>query len=210
MNASVDSVAQLLTTVAAHQAQLRSSVNLLPDGLAAPTRALEAVQRAIPTLTALSRSATPVAEQLGGISRLAARTLQAGNGPLRQLASIVTRAPAQLRATRPLLHALAPVAQSLTPVLGQLLPMLDLLRVYTPEIVGYLGDWGDIASEFDAAGHGVVAAFTMLSPQDRTVSASSNAAGFLAAPYQRDPGALVGQPWSDYQRSFLSRHGAQR
>lgn len=207
LDSTVDGVDRLLQTVANRQTQLRSAVRLLPDGLRAPTLALRSLQGIIPTLSQLTAAITPVADRLGPTSQLLARTLVVAQPGIVELAAVLHEAPAQLRAVLPLLRAALPFSRELTPTLTQLLPILDLLRVYTPEVVGYLGDWGDISTLFNRVGHGIAAAFTPVSPPDRIVPPSSDAPGFLAAPYQRDPGTIVGQPWTDYQTSFLSNRG---
>ena len=150
-----------------------------------------------------------MATQLRPTSVLLAHTLTVGSPALASIDATLRAAPPQLRALQLLLTAAGPSARALTPTLGHVLPILDVLRVYTPELVGFLSGWSDMGSSFDVAGHGLRFA-TAIIPPNKTVSANSNAPGYIPAPFLRAPGTLIGQPWTNYQSSFLSRTPAGR
>jgi phospholipid/cholesterol/gamma-HCH transport system substrate-binding protein len=209
LGAAVDATNHLLRTTAARQLELQAAVHALPAGLRAPRLALDQLRAEIPSLSSLITAAMPAVAQLRPTTMLLARTLTTGLPGLAAIASTLRSAPAQLRSLKPLLEVASPVIRRLTPTLRQLLPILDVLRVYTPELMGFIAGWSDIGVSFDAAGHAVRVGFAK-PPPNTPASADGNAPGYVPAPFERTPGALVGQPWTDYANSFLSRTGAGR
>jgi phospholipid/cholesterol/gamma-HCH transport system substrate-binding protein len=68
-------------------------------------------------------------------------------------------------------------------------PVLDFIRPYTPDFVGWLRDFGQSTSNYDANGH-----FARIAPQFNAFSFTDNAAGGTLtplAPNQRPPGLEV-------------------
>jgi len=209
LGATVAELAGLLRMTAARDDELRATVQALPAGLRGPRLALDEVRAAIPALRALVRAADPVSRELGPTARELAPTLRAATPTLRALNGLLRDAPAGLAALRPLLRAARPLAERLTPTLTAAGPALDQLRVFTPELAGFLGGWSQAASTYDAAGHAV-----RLMPSQAPIPTTEREAtsldpGYLAAPFLRTPGALVRQPWTDYRSSFLSKGRGQ-
>jgi phospholipid/cholesterol/gamma-HCH transport system substrate-binding protein len=204
LGAAVDNVSGLLRVTAGREAALKTAVSELPAGLEQPRLALNRLHSAIPTLNGLVEALGPAAVQLRPTSTLLARTVTVGQPALASLDVTLRTAPAQLRALDMLLSVATPAARALTPTLTRVLPILDVVRVYTPELVGFLSGWSDMGSSFDVAGHGLRFATAIL-PPNRTVSANSNTPGYIPPPFLRAPGTLVGQPWTNYATSFLSK-----
>jgi virulence factor Mce-like protein len=203
LSGTVDSLGHLLSTTASRQTQLEQAVSEMPAGLRAPRIALDRLSDEIPTLKRVISEAKPTVAQLRPTSTLLARTLTVAVRPLAQIASTLRFAPPKLRSLGGLLKIVNPTVRQLTPVAGKLLPILDVVRVYTPEIDGFFSGWADMTSSYDAAGHAIHLVITT-PPPDTIVPPTSNAPGYLAAPFQRTPGALIGEPWTDYEQSFLS------
>ena len=82
--------------------------------------------------------------------------------------------------------------------------MLDELRVRTPEVAGFVTNWADAASSYDANGHGLRTAEVFVEPPRRAVGPSEARAGRLVSPFTRTPGVLEGEPWRTYRESFVA------
>jgi hypothetical protein len=111
----------------------------------------------------------------------------------------------QLRALRPVLDAALPVARRLPAVLDGLTPLLDHMRARAPEIVGFFTLLGDATSNYDVNGNLVrVSSIPIQLPRHpNEIDASSDAAGALVRPFDRNPGTAEGEPWERYWRSFI-------
>ena len=81
--------------------------------------------------------------------------------------------------------------------------MLDQLRVRFPDLFSFFANWADFTSNYDANGHGARVGIVLPPTPTTVLSPSSDGAGQLAPPYLRTPGAMDGQPWSDYYKSFV-------
>ena len=204
LTAAVGNVSALLRATAARQASLASAVEELPAGLEQPRLALDRLHAEIPTLRGLVDALAPAADQLGPTSTVLARALGEAQPALPAIDATLRSAPPQLRALQFLLGVAEPAARALAPTLARALPILDVVRVYTPELVGFLSGWSDMGSSFDIAGHGLRFA-TAIIPPNKVTSPDSNQPGYIPPPFLRTPGALVGQPWTNYQTSYLSK-----
>jgi len=207
LGASVDGVSGLASRVAAHGQQLRATLPAVPPAVTSARSALDELRRDAPVLGRLLDASTPVTKQLVPTSRLLETTLTAAQPTLGDLAATVRSAPRDLESLKPLLREAEPTLTTLAPFLKDLLPVLDLTRVYTPELAGFLSNWTDIASTYDAAGHAVRLMNSGVRPPDKIVSSDRVDPGYIESPYIRTPGALANQPWKDYRDSFLSAGG---
>lgn len=205
LGSTVDRLAGLLTTGARHGPELREAVHALEDGLRSPRLALDELRTTVPVLDELVAAAAPAARELRPTATLARRTLRAARPALGELEATLRTAPGELRKVRPLLRIAGSTLARLTPVLEGALPVLDYARVATPETAGLISNWASMESAYDAAGHGarMFPTYSQRIP-NTTVSASSIAPGYVPPPFLRTPGALAGQPWDEYERSFLS------
>jgi phospholipid/cholesterol/gamma-HCH transport system substrate-binding protein len=204
LGASVDGLSGLASRVAANGRRLRASVPAIPPAVASARSALDELRRPAPVARRLMDASRPAVAQLVPTSRVLEPTLTAAQPTLADLAATVHSAPRDLKALTPLLREAAPTLTTLGPLLHDVLPVLDLTRVYTPELAGFLSNWTDIASTYDAAGHGVRMMNTAARPPDKVASPDRADAGYIDSPYVRTPGALADEPWSDYRKSFLS------
>jgi hypothetical protein len=102
-----------------------------------------------------------------------------------------------------MLRAAAPLLETMIPVLHRIGPMLDQLRVRLPDAFSFFANWADFTSNYDANGHAARVGIVLPPAPTNTLSPSSDGPGQLAPPYLRTPGALDGQPWTDYFKSFV-------
>jgi phospholipid/cholesterol/gamma-HCH transport system substrate-binding protein len=142
---------------------------------------------------------------------------------LKDLRPATERLPAVARKLNPLLDDLRPTLHDLNPTLRGLGDLLDhtprfldashdflpqvkdtlagyrepiaFLRPYSPELIGFLTNWGDAFSGYDSQGHVWSAAVSPLGGSSDDESLTSGLPSGIVQ--QPAPGALVGQPWTD-------------
>jgi phospholipid/cholesterol/gamma-HCH transport system substrate-binding protein len=91
-------------------------------------------------------------------------------GPSNDLTDVLEQAPALERAAKPsFAHSIA--------ALQQVTPVLTFLRPYTPDFIGWLRDFGQGASNYDANGH-----FARIQPIFNAYSFTDNPAGGVLTP----------------------------
>jgi hypothetical protein len=113
-------------------------------------------------------------------------------------------APSAARTLQPVLEAAGPLLRVAIPVLRRLGPMLDQLRVRLPDAFSFFANWADFTSNYDSSGHAARVGIVLPPAPLNALSPSSDGPGQLAPPYLRTPGALEGQPWTDYWKSFVA------
>jgi phospholipid/cholesterol/gamma-HCH transport system substrate-binding protein len=207
LGAGIEGLSGLLSRVSARRQQLRASLSTLPPALTSARSALDELRRGAPVLHRLLDASKPATAQLVPTSRLLRTTLAAAQPTLDDLATTVRSAPRDITALTPLLREAQPTLTTLNPLLRDVLPVLDLTRTYTPEVAGFLSNWTDIGSTYDAAGHGVRMMGSGPRPPDKVVSPDRVDPGYIDSPYLRTPGALSDEPWRDYRQSSLSPEG---
>ena len=104
-----------------------------------------------------------------------------------------------------MIDAALPVARQLPGVLGGLTPLLDHLRARAPDVINFFTLGGDATSNYDANGNLVRVSALLIQQRKHTneIGSSSDAAGSLVRPFDRDPGANEGEPWERYWSSFI-------
>jgi phospholipid/cholesterol/gamma-HCH transport system substrate-binding protein len=204
LGASVEGLSGLLSRVSANGQRLRASLPAIPPALNSARGSLDELRHGAPVLRRLLDASRPATAQLVPTSRVLRSTLDAAQPTLADLATTVRSAPRDIKALTPLLNQTEPTLKTLTPLLRDVLPVLDLTRTYTPEVAGFLSNWTDIASTYDAAGHGVRMMGSGPRPPDKIVSPDRVDPGYIESPYLRTPGALADEAWKDYSKSSLS------
>lgn len=142
---------------------------------------------------------------------------------LDDLASATERLPSMAKNLRPVLADLRPAVAELRPTLNGLsdllrhtpglldsgraaapginsafqgvAPALDFLRPYTPELAGWLSNWGSATANYDANGH-LGRIFIQTGLEASNVNPGVTGPGVSKRPDPL-PGELAGQPWTD-------------
>lgn len=107
------------------------------------------------------------------------RTLINSPGPDNDLTDLLNKSPSLARNA-------TPAFRDATTALRKSLPVLTFIRPYTPELVGFLRDFGQGASNYDANGH-----YARIMPMFTPYSFTDNPAGGLLTP-QSPVGKLTG------------------
>lgn len=208
-------------TVASRRADVAATLQGLTAALQAAADEREDLGAALDDLPAT------LAEASAALDRLPA-TVDAVDPLLAALRPAIDRLPGVATDLRPLLADLRPAVSDLEPALAELgivlseapalldlgagliptvdggltdaLPIVDFLRPYTPELVGWLSNWGGATANYDANGRGIRLA-AKAGPGNAFLPLDPNAITELVPslttnPY-RQPGELVDQPWTD-------------
>ncbi|HEX4107811.1 MAG TPA: MlaD family protein [Solirubrobacteraceae bacterium] len=201
---AVDRLATLVHDAASRRASLHAFVAGLPAGLAAASDALTRAQQTLPSLSALVHALGPSRTQLAAAASEAAALLQRAAPTLDRARAVLDQAPAPLGALRSLLTGAGPVLGALAPVAQGLGPMLDQARVRLPDLFSFFANWADFTANYDANGHGARVGIVLPPAPTNTISPASDGPGELAPPYLRVPGAMDGEPWTNYANSFVA------
>jgi phospholipid/cholesterol/gamma-HCH transport system substrate-binding protein len=203
LGAFADQLSGLLSTVAAHQRQLAASIAATPAGIGAGIDALHSLQSSVGNLRGLVDEAKPGVTQLRLVAPDLTRLLAAAQPALAQVRRLVSSGPSQLNAIRPLLSTLQPVLGKGTPALSDAIPILNQTRARYPDAFGFFANWSGFFNNYDANGHGGRVGLVFTNPSQEQIGPSDTKPGILARPFLRDPGVLGGDPWTDYQSSFI-------
>lgn len=204
LGASVDATAALLHVTAGREQALGATLSALPGALGQARGALVSGHAAVQPLRDLVRAARPGLPQLAPTARALAPLMRSARPALARAARLARTAPSDLRALAPLLRDSKPVLAELAPVLADAGPMLDQARVRLPDAFSFFANWADFTSNYDANGHAARVGIVLPPASTRALAPDSNSAGQLKAPYLRTPGSLEGQPWDDYDKSFVA------
>ena len=204
LGGAVEGLGRTLGVTAGRRRELSATLAELPGTLRTARAALGSVEEASPELTRLARDARPGARELLPTARAVRPTLVSARPALRESRRLVAAAPADLRPLDALLREVAPALTPARSALERANPMLDELRVRTPEVGGFLTNWADAASSYDAHGHALRTAQVFADPPRRPVGPSQARAGRLVPPFTRTPGVLEGEPWRSYRESFVA------
>ena len=201
--AAVGAVAGVLDATAARQAQLAAGLRALPAGLRSPRKALEQTGAAVGDLRGVVRDARPAVVALRTLSPDLTSAARAARPALAQAQGLVRTGPADLRALRPLLRTATPVLGELVPVLRSANPMLDQLRARLPDVFAFFANWADFTANYDGNGHAARIGLVFAPPPLHERGPSDTRPGHLRAPFARTPGVLEGEPWTDFEQSFV-------
>jgi phospholipid/cholesterol/gamma-HCH transport system substrate-binding protein len=203
LGSTIDTAESLLHVVAGRARTVAGAVGGLPAGLDAVRGALVRARADLGPARRLVAAASPLAAELPATAGEAGAALRAARPALAQAAALTRAAPAAARALGPLLAEAGPLLAVTTRVLNGLGPMLDELRVRFPDAFSFFANWADFTSNYDANGHGARVGIVLAPAPTNALTPSSDGAGQLKPPYLRTPGAMDGQPWTGYAKSFL-------
>lgn len=203
LQAAADRLAGTLAVTARRQQELGQTVDGLGPGLRGARRALDELNATTPQLRALAKDAGPAAREIRRQAPTVRRLLEVAPEALEGAQDLTETAPAQLEAMLPLLREARPVVEQLPNALRQFAPVLDEMRARAPDALGWLPLLGDSLSNYDVNGHAARFMFIAEPAPDTKVGPTEQKPGKLAAPYDRVPGLAGGQPWLDFEKSFV-------
>lgn len=188
-------------TIAANREQLGKALDDLPETLRTARATLGDVPETVDQASPLLRALQPGIEQLPSVSKRLEPVLRDLRPTIAALRPTLASVRSLLGTTPALLDGADSVLPQADQVLGGLGPALTYLRPYTPELMGWLSNWGSAAANYDSNGH-YLRAFV----QEGTTSLVNNP-GILPPGVTRHlsrlPGESEGQPWTDAHGSEM-------
>ncbi|MYW71927.1 MlaD family protein [Pseudonocardia sp. SID8383] len=191
-------VSDLSTSAAAtaqQRQQLDAALKKLPGTLNTAKTTLDQVPETVDKTLPLLEKLQPVAAKLPEFSRNLSPVLQELRPTVGELRPTLDSASTLLNHTPALLdsaHATVPGVDSLV---RDVTPALTYLRPYTPELLGWMSNWGSATANYDANGH------YMRSTINEGASSLNVNPGVMPPGIEKDPhpvpGAIEGQPWTD-------------
>lgn len=212
----VTQVEQMVSTLSAHDGQVRNTVDRLsaasgdvveqrkalaqvlqklPGTLATAETTLGHVPDAVDKTVPLLDEVKPASDRLPAVAANLKPVLRDLRPLAAQLRPTLASARPLLQSTPGLLDRAHEVVPGATSLVSDLLPALDFLRPYTPELAGFLSNWNSAMANYGGAGH-----YTRVLAEVGASSANVNPGimppGFDTRPTPV-PGELAGQPWTD-------------
>lgn len=209
--ADVRSAVADLTTFTTRNAQQRAALDqtlkALPGALKQATATLDDVPTTVAAADPLVRDAAPLAAQLKGAAEDLRPLLQDLRPTLQDLRPTLAQVSTVLGDTPGLLDGTAAVLPGLTQTTKGVLPALDFLRPYTPELAGWLSNWGSASANYDVYGNYariyVQAGAASLNESPSVLGPALAGTGAVRTNPRRQPGELEGQPWTDANGSSI-------
>jgi phospholipid/cholesterol/gamma-HCH transport system substrate-binding protein len=200
ISGSVRNLSSLTGAVSQQESQLSNTLRELPSTLRTTQDTLDRVPRAGAATTPLLKDLEPATRRLVAVARNLSPVLTDLKPAVANLRPMLVDTQNLLGRTPRLLdtaHQVLPPVQS---AIESYQPAISYLRPYTPELVGWLHNFGQSFAGYDSQGHFWAAtlapglnAFDDSLVQPPTSYTSSRPV----------PGEVVGQPWTDAQGSEM-------
>lgn len=199
---TVNDLDTLVGKVNQNRAQLQQALKDLPGTLNVAKTTLAHVPGTVDKARPLLRDLAPGVSELPTVSKHLAPVLEDLRPTVHDLRPTLAAASNLLTYTPGLLDSSNSVLPQVNQVLTNLGPAITYLRPYTPELAGWLANWGSLAGNYDADGH-----YARAFVEEGTTSATVTP-GLLLPPgvtqdSHRLPGANEGQPWTDANGSEM-------
>lgn len=182
--------------MAAEQSQLGQALGQLPSTLDSAKGTMDGVPRAVDNTTPLLQDLQPATRQLTSVSKNLNPLLADLRPAIGDLRPTVKSANNLLHRTPALLDTTHGTVPGVTQAVTQLNPAVKFLRPYTPDLTGWLSNWGAAFSNFDSQGHyfhGLVQAGTNVVDDNPGANA-----GLKGGPNSTPaPGMATGHGWVD-------------
>jgi phospholipid/cholesterol/gamma-HCH transport system substrate-binding protein len=195
VRAVVSELSRATNVTAEHREQLSAALRKLPATLQTADKTLAEVPDTVDKATPLLNDLRPATERLPEVARNLRPVLADLRPTVAELRPTLGSLSTLLQFTPGLLdsaHGALPGTES---ALSSLTPALSFLRPYTPEIVGWLSNWGSSAANYDSNGH------YMRVNIPAGISSFVNNPGIMPPGMAHDPfpqpGQIAGQPWTD-------------
>ncbi|WP_131766533.1 MlaD family protein [Candidatus Protofrankia californiensis] len=200
VSGTVNNLTTITGAMAQKQSQLSDSLKELPPTLQEAESTLDRVPAAGDATIPLLHDLKPATSQLASVSRNLSPVLQDLRPVVADLRPTLAAAQELLGQTPGLLDTAHQVLPPVRDTLISYAPAVAFLRPYTPELIGWLHNFGQSFAEYDSQGHYWAA----------TVAPGTNALNeslvqlpgsyTSARPY---PGSVVGQSWTDAHGSGM-------
>jgi phospholipid/cholesterol/gamma-HCH transport system substrate-binding protein len=191
----VGDLGTLTENTVGQQEKLRETLTELPSTLDSAKGTLDQVPSAGKAALPLLHDLRPATARLPAVSRNLKPLLKDLRPTIAELRPTLGSASELLDHTPGLLDSAHGTVPGLTKAVSTLRPAVGYLRPYTPEIMGFVSDWGDLFSQFDSQGHFAHALITegQTSVDNNPPVVTPN----TKVDTRSTPGRNGGQPWTD-------------
>lgn len=196
----VDNTTNLTGAVAEQQGKLRDGLKELPATVRTATDTLDKVPAASRATASLLDDLRPATAKLPSVARNLSPVLADLRPTVARLKPTLIAMADLLRYTPGLIDSGHDVLPPASRILDDVGPALTFLRPYTPELVGWVTNWGQNFTGYDSQGH-VWAGGLSIGPAGNDESAGTVPP--LRVDERPKPGQAVGQPWSDAHGSGM-------
>lgn len=195
LSSTVTDLNRLTSTAAAHEQQLSDGLAQLPGTLDSARTALDKVPAAADATVPLLHDLRPAADRLPGVARNLSPVMHQLRPTIRRLGPTLHAVDRLFDRTPDFLDEAIDVLPQMHTALDRAGPAVGFLRPYTPEIMGFVDNWGSLFSTYDSTGHYtsplVVTGKTALDDNPNVTIPGEVGRTAMA------PGAVVDQPWAD-------------
>lgn len=192
----VGKLTSAMSAMATEQGQVQQALSQLPSTLDAAHKTMTTVPGAVDSTVPLLKDLRPATQQLTSVSKNLSPLLVDLRPTIAKLAPVLRSATTLLQSTPSLIDSAHGVLPGVTKAADQLNPAVNFLRPYTPDVVGWLTNWGAAFSNFDAQGHyfhGIVQVSTSVLDDNPGILV-----GLTGGPNSTPaPGMASGQNWVD-------------
>lgn len=186
--------------IAAEREAFTETLTKLPDTLRRANTTFVNLRSTLDDLDVLVEASKPATRRLAPLMRELRPLVRDARPTVADLRTLVSRpgpdndATDLLRKTPELARVAVPAFRDSTKALDDSLPVLTFARPYTPELVGFVRDYGAAAASYDANGH-----YVRVMPMVAPFTFADNPSGGLLTP--RNPADVVsGGTTGDYAR----------
>lgn len=193
---TVDDLTTATNLMAAEQNQLQKALGELPSTLGTARQTMNSVPAAVDSTVPLLQDLRPATQRLTSVSKNLSPLLVDLRPTIADLRPTLDSTRTLLQSTPALLDSTHGVLPGVDKAATRLNPAVSFLRPYTPDVVGWLSNWGAAFGNFDAQGHyfhGLVQVGTNVLDDNPGV-----VVGLKGGPNSRPaPGMASGQGWVD-------------
>jgi phospholipid/cholesterol/gamma-HCH transport system substrate-binding protein len=201
---TIDKLSRLLDVAAGRQSAVTTSLQRLPAAFGTTHAALAELNRSVPTFGRLIVAARPALDAIDPFSKALQTTAPLTVPVFRAALSLVQAFRRHSGAIEQLFAPPLPrTLHDLNVGLHGVDPIFDQLRARAPDVLGWIPLLGDAAADYNANGHGwLVLAYPRPAPQ-KPITPPDCGSGWLLRPFDRIPGQLACDPWTDYHKTFV-------
>lgn len=199
---TISGLTAALQAVAAHQSQLSAAVADLPSTVEQAASTLGQLPATANVVDPLLAQLQPAVAQLPTVAGELRPVLQSLDPVAAELMPVLSGLNDVLRVAPPLLAGVQAVSPGLSQAVNALEPAVSFLRPYTPELVGWLENWGSASAAYDSNGN-YARIWVDVGPENVNALPATVPPLTTVDPY-RPPGELAGQPWTDAAGSPVS------
>lgn len=195
LSSTVQDLNRASSAVAEHEQQLSDGLAQLPGTLQSTKRALDKVPAAAESTIPLLNDLRPATDRLPHLAGNLSPVMHDLRPILGELRPTLGAADRLLGKTPDFLDDTRDVLPQLRTTMQRAQAPVAFLRPYTPEIMGFLSNWGSTWSSYDSQG-GAVRPIAVQGSTSVNDSPNVRTPGEQVKP-PLVPGAIVNQPWTD-------------